>query len=151
MHWLCFYKRHITPSKKWIVTQIELDLCFDIIYLHTKFELYRCSLSKVIERTPNSGRTDGQGQHIMPLHHSSNGEGMKRNLYVYFCVNALNKLWEPLPNQIQSLFWNKKALSRSPEEKVKGVNFDHHGHYLNKFGRRPLDNAIYQIWKLWFL
>jgi len=33
---LCFYKRPITPSK--IVTQIELDLCFDIIYEHTKFE-----------------------------------------------------------------------------------------------------------------
>jgi len=40
----------------WIVTHIELDLCFDIIYQHTKFEL---SLSKVIERTPNfdNGRT----------------------------------------------------------------------------------------------
>jgi len=55
----------------WIVTQIQLDLCFDIIYQHTKFELNRCSLSKVIERTPNidigwtdsrtHGRTHGQG------------------------------------------------------------------------------------------
>jgi len=56
----CFYKRPITPSK--IVTQIELDLCFDIIYQHTKFKLNRCSLSKVIKRTPNfdNGRTDGR-------------------------------------------------------------------------------------------
>ena len=47
----------------WIVTQIELDLCFDIIYQHTIFELTRCSLSKVIERTPNfdNERTHGQG------------------------------------------------------------------------------------------
>jgi len=45
-----------------IVTQIEIDLCFDIIYQHTKFELNRCSLSKVIERTPNfdDGQTDGR-------------------------------------------------------------------------------------------
>ena len=44
------------------VTQIELDLCFDIIYQHTKFELNRCSLSKVIEQTPNfdNGRTHGR-------------------------------------------------------------------------------------------
>jgi len=43
-----------------LVTQIALDLCFDIIYQQTKFELNRCSLSKVIERTPNfdNGRTD---------------------------------------------------------------------------------------------
>ena len=42
-----------------------------------------------------------------------------------------------------------RALGRSPEEKVK----DHseaiyrvpHGHYLNNFGRGPLDDAIYQI------
>jgi len=54
-----FYKRPITPSKnQWIVTQIELDLCFDILYQHTKFELNRCSLSKVIERTPTFGRTN---------------------------------------------------------------------------------------------
>jgi len=45
-----------------IKTQIKLDLCFDIIYQHTKFELNRCSLSKVIERTPNfdNGRMDGR-------------------------------------------------------------------------------------------
>ena len=30
----------------------------EYIYQHTKFELNRCSLSKVIERTPNFGRTD---------------------------------------------------------------------------------------------
>jgi len=61
---LCFYKRPITLSKisGLCVTQIELDLCFDIIYQHTKFELNRCSLSKVIERTPNfdNGRTHGR-------------------------------------------------------------------------------------------
>ena len=46
----------------WFVTQIELDLCFDIIYQHTKSELNRFSLSKVIEWTPNfdNGRTDGR-------------------------------------------------------------------------------------------
>ena len=46
---LCFYK-------------LELDLCFDIIYQHTKFELNQCSLSKVIERTPNfdNERTDAR-------------------------------------------------------------------------------------------
>ena len=33
---------------------------FDIIYQHAKYEWNRCSLSKVIERTPNfdNGRTD---------------------------------------------------------------------------------------------
>ena len=31
---------------------MKLELCFDIIYQHTKFELNPCSLSKVIERTP---------------------------------------------------------------------------------------------------
>ena len=38
---------------------MALDLCFDIIYQHNKFELNRCSHSKVIERTPNfdNGRT----------------------------------------------------------------------------------------------
>jgi len=56
-----FYKRPITPSKG-IVTQIELDQCFDIIYKHTKFELNRCNLSKVIERTPTfvNKRTHGR-------------------------------------------------------------------------------------------
>jgi len=29
--------------------------------------------------------------------------------------------------------------------------FWHEGHTLNNFGRGPLDNAIYQIWKLWAL
>jgi len=42
----------------WTVTKIELDLCFDIIYQHTKLELNGCSLSKVIERTQNFGRMD---------------------------------------------------------------------------------------------
>jgi len=37
-------------------------MCFDIIYQHTKFELIQCSLSKVIERTLNFGRTD-RGMH----------------------------------------------------------------------------------------
>jgi len=36
----------------WIVTQIVLDLGFDIIYQHAKYEWNRCSFSKVIERTP---------------------------------------------------------------------------------------------------
>jgi len=31
-------KAHNSVKNKWIVTQIELDLCFDIIYQHTKFE-----------------------------------------------------------------------------------------------------------------
>ena len=53
-------KAHNSVKNQWIVTQIELDMCFDIIYQHTKFELNRCSLSKVIEQTPNfdNGRTD---------------------------------------------------------------------------------------------
>ena len=51
-------KAHNSVKYQWIVTQIELDLCFDNIYQHTKFELNRCSLSKFIERTPNFGLTD---------------------------------------------------------------------------------------------
>jgi len=55
-----------------------MDLCYDIIYQHTKFELNQYSLSKVIERTPNfdNGRTHGQRYQLMPLHHSSNGRGI---------------------------------------------------------------------------
>jgi len=35
-------------------------MCFDIIYQHAKYEWNQCSLSKVIERTPNfdNGQTD---------------------------------------------------------------------------------------------
>ena len=32
-------KAHNSVKNKWSVTQIELDLCFDIIYQHAKFEL----------------------------------------------------------------------------------------------------------------
>ena len=42
----------IVGSHQMIMKLLELDLCFDIIYQHTKFELNRCSLSKVFERTP---------------------------------------------------------------------------------------------------
>jgi len=59
----CFLlKAQNSVKNQWIVTQIELDLYFDIIYQHTKFGLNRCSLSKVIERTPNldNGRTHAQ-------------------------------------------------------------------------------------------
>ena len=62
---LCFYIRPKTPSK---ISGI------DAVFL------------KVIERTPNfdnglthgrtNARTNGQGKHIMPLHHSSNGGGI---------------------------------------------------------------------------
>jgi len=52
-------------------------------------------------------------------------------------------------------FYNKRAhksLGRSPEEKVKGhsraIYRGPQGHNLNNFGRWPLDDAIYQIWKL---
>jgi len=49
----------------------------------------------------------------------------------------------------------QRALGRSPEEKVKGHsganNREPQGHNLNNFGRGPLDDAIYQIWKLWAL
>ena len=53
---------HILCNTHFKITQIELDLCFDIIYQHIKFELNQCSLSKVIERTPNfdNGRTHGR-------------------------------------------------------------------------------------------
>jgi len=43
----------------------------------------------------------------------------------------------------------------SPEEKVKGHSGankrEPRGHNLNNFGRGPLDDAIYQIWKHWAL
>ena len=53
-------KARNSVKNQWIVTQIELDLCFDIIYKHAKYEFNRCSLSKVMERKPNfdNGRTD---------------------------------------------------------------------------------------------
>ena len=46
-------------------------MCFDIIYQHTEFELHRCSLSKVIERTPNfdNGRSEGR------THERTHGQG----------------------------------------------------------------------------
>ena len=49
----------------------------------------------------------------------------------------------------------QRALGRSPEEKVKGHSEankrEPQGHNLNNFDRGPLDDAIYQIWKLWAL
>ena len=55
-------------------------------------------------------------------------------------------------------YYNKraqKALGLSPEEKVKGHsganNREPQGHNLNNLSRGPLDDAIYQIWKLWAL
>ena len=71
-----------------------------------------------------------------------------------FFINNLSKLDD---------FWviiiyNKRAqraLGRSPEEKVKGHsganNREPQGDNLNNFGRGPLDDVIYQIWKLWAL
>jgi len=58
---LSLKKAHYSIKNYWIVTQNELDRC-DIIYQHTEFELNRCSLSKVIEWTPNfaNGQTDGR-------------------------------------------------------------------------------------------
>ena len=57
-----FLKAHNFVKNQWIVTQIEIDLCFDVLYKHTKLEWNRSSLSKVIERTPNfyNGRTDAR-------------------------------------------------------------------------------------------
>ena len=51
-HCFHFKKAHNSVKNKWIVTQIKLDLCFYILYQHAKYESNRCSLSKVIERTP---------------------------------------------------------------------------------------------------
>ena len=49
----------------------------------------------------------------------------------------------------------QRALGRSPEENVEGHsganNREPQGHNLNNFGRGPLDDAKYQIWKLWAL
>jgi len=49
----------------------------------------------------------------------------------------------------------QRALGRSPEEKVKGHsgsnNREPQRHNWNNFGWGPLDDAIYQIWKLWVL
>ena len=45
-------KAHNSVKNKWIVTQIELDLCFYNIYQHAKYESNRCSRYKVIEWTP---------------------------------------------------------------------------------------------------
>jgi len=51
--------------------------------------------------------------------------------------------------QIQDNKRARRALGRSPEEKVKGNseanNREPQGHNLNNFGRGPLDYAIYQI------
>jgi len=55
-------KAHNSNKNQWILTQIELDLCFDVLYKHTKLEWNRSSLSKVIERTPyfDNGQTHGR-------------------------------------------------------------------------------------------
>jgi len=49
----------------------------------------------------------------------------------------------------------QRALGRSPEEKVKGHsganNREPQGHNLNNFGRGPIDDVIYEIWKHWAL
>ena len=49
----------------------------------------------------------------------------------------------------------QRALGHSPEKKVKGHsganNSEPKGHNLNNFGKGPLDDAIYQIWKHWAL
>jgi len=49
----------------------------------------------------------------------------------------------------------QRALGRSPEEKVKGHsganNREPQGHNLNNFGRGPIDDVIYKIWKHWAL
>ena len=49
----------------------------------------------------------------------------------------------------------QRALGRSPEKKVKGHsganNREPQGHNLNNCGKGPLDDAIYQIRKIWAL
>jgi len=88
----------------WIVTKIELDLCFYIIYQHTKCELNQSSLSKVIERTPNFGRTHAR-------------TGVTLNVPPPFFE------WRGHKNFINNIFYYKRALRalvRSPEEKVNG-------------------------------
>jgi len=44
-------KAHNSVKNQWVVTQIELDLCFDIIYQHAKYESID-AVFQVIERTP---------------------------------------------------------------------------------------------------
>jgi len=49
----------------------------------------------------------------------------------------------------------QRALGRSPEEKVKGHseanNREPQGQNLNNFGRGPINDVIYEIWKHWAL
>ena len=76
-----------------------------------------------------------------------------------FIVKIQHKLfWENIQHILYINTKDKRAqraLGRSPEEKVKchngANNREPQGHNLNNFGRRPLDDAIYQIWKLWAL
>jgi len=65
-----------------------------------------------------------------------------------------------LPLHLKKLKDNKnkraqRALSRSPEKKVKGHsganNREPQGHNLNNCGKGTLDDAIYQIRKIWAL
>jgi len=55
-----------------------------------------------------------------------------------------NHLWAPYGIYF---IQNKRALGRSPEEKVKGHsgsnNREPQGHNLNNFGRGPFDDVIY--------
>jgi len=60
--------------------------------------------------------------------------------------------------QVAPVHKNKRAhraLGRSPEVKVKGhsgaIYRGPQAPNLNNFGRGPLDDALYQIWKLWAL
>jgi len=57
-------------------------------------------------------------------------------------------------------FWNTNLKQEGPEgpgsltwgKGHSGANNrEPQGHNLNNFGRGPLDDAIYQIWKLWAL
>ena len=49
----------------------------------------------------------------------------------------------------------QRALGRSPEKKVEGHsganNREPQGHNLNNCGKGPVDDAIYQIRKIWAL
>jgi len=78
------------------VTQIRFDLCFDIIYQHSKFELNRCSLSKVIERTPNfdNGRTHvwtGVTLNAPPPFFEWRGHNKWRSI-LYYIIKVLKNL-----------------------------------------------------------
>jgi len=79
----------------------------------------------------------------MPLHHSSNGGGIKtvgKSQTVFFC--DLTVIIHTDENKRA-----KRALGGLPEENIKGHsganNREARAHNLNNFGRRPFDDVIY--------